>query len=938
MTKQTHRNMSKTNETTQATYVPLTAQQYFWRGLLGLMGLLLAVTQLTPMTAAQAQAATNNGGVWLNGLNLSRSGTGSQPIVAAGGNAISHVMWWDSFDGIRYARLTSTLSGTLDLSATTSIPLVNIFGDRQTYFDNRLRKQVTEIRPPRDLRLLSDKLGTGHVIWENLSDQLLYAASAGNVPTLAWTAPTLVEQNASAFDATTDVSNTLHIAYVRLGNNNQPGAAAAGGGQPGLYYRTRVGGALSAPIAILPSNYLRAERADNLALSIAANARGSIAVTWFQPSQSQSFYVVSTDSGKTWSQPQAVSGGAAQLAIRSSVAATPQGDLLLLYRDNSGKGCAFNQRRSSDGGRTWDAPQIVLTDVTRCPQRWRFANTDDKLWMIGSSSQAVSPLATNTTNNINTNLLVSWDGSAWSPSAEINLRTFDSTSNQSRQLSCLNISLAGNKLLGVGCDPRGDIWSSQVTINLNDLIKAPELVWQRVAPINKAKGAVGDDVALAGQPNNMIGLWTQSDVSGAPPNEVDYSRWNGDEWSQPSKIMNAARGRFEQLSLAAAPDERLHLAWTNDRVYYSTSFMQDAGVPEGWTKPIAIPSPVEGNRAPSLVADPRGSVVYVAYAVPFNEKRGIYLAQSKDNGATWQPASLIFDAAAAQWESVDQPALQLDPQRNVLHAAWLKTNQNPADPEKALYYAQSSDGGKTWSKPQEMASGDIHQPQIAISGAGQLHLIWAHTRGVFNTGVPYEANSRFSPDGGQQWSEAALIPGFGELANAPKFTSDGNGQVFLTAMGENASGESSLIYAQWNGQSWSMAESLGVGQRSTEGNAASVAVLPASGQLVVLMRTFILSDTGNSQFGLLSTSRRVNISKAQPQAQATFTPVPTPTSTEPTIATATDVPKPVIPTDIPKELQPQPTISPAITQTAIIVIVVVGVLLILFGFYKNRRQ
>lgn len=671
--------MSKTNETIQPIGI------HFRRILFGLMGLLLAVAQFTPSTTqarVPTQATASNGGVWLNGLNLSRSGTGSQPLIAAGGNAVSHVMWWDSFDGIRYARLTSTLSGTLSLSATNSVPLVNIFGDRQTYFDNRLRKQVTEIRPPRDLHLLSDKLGTGHAIWENLSDQLLYSASAANVPALAWTPPTLIEQSASAFDATTDLSNTLHIAYVRSGSNTQPGATAAGGGQPGLYYRTRVGGALSAPIAILPSNYLRAERADSLALSIAANARGSIVVTWFQPSQSQSFYVVSTDNGKTWSQPQAVSGGAAQLAIRSSVAATAQGDLLLLYRDNSGKGCAFNQRRSTDGGRTWDAPQIVLTDVTRCPQRWRFANTDDKLWLIGSSSQAVSPLATNTNNNINTNLLVSWDGNAWSPSAEINLRTFDSSSNQSNQLSCLNISLAGNKLVGVGCDPRGDIWSSQVTVNLSDLIKTPELVWQRVAPINKAKGAVGNDVVLAGQPNNMIGLWTQSDVSGAPPNEIDYSRWNGDEWSQPSKIMNVARGRFEQLSLAAAPDERLHLAWTNDRVYYSTSFMQDAGVPEGWTKPIAIPSPVEGNRSPSLVADPRGSVVYVAYAVPFNEKRGIYLAQSKDNGATWQPASLVFDAAAAQWESVDQPTLQLDPQRNTLHLAWLKTNQNPADPDK----------------------------------------------------------------------------------------------------------------------------------------------------------------------------------------------------------------------------------------------------------------
>ena len=873
----------------------------------------------------------SSGGIWLDGLNLSRSGTASQPLIAAGGNNISHVMWWDSFDGMRYARLTSTLSGTLSFSASNAIPVVSIFGDRQSFYDNRLGRQITQVRPPRDMRLLSDRLGNGHVIWENLNDQLLYSANSAGT---AWTVPLMLEQYASAFDASTDISNTLHIAYVRLSSGTQPGVANPAS-QPGLYYRTRSGVGLSLPISVLPSNYLRAERADDLALSIAANARGSVIVTWFQPSQNQSFYVLTADAGKTWTPPLPISGSAAKPALASGVAVAPNGDFLLIYRDNNGKGCSFNQRRSTDGGKTWSAPQIILTDVSRCPQRWRFANAEDKLWMIGTLNQTVSPLASKGSANITANLLASWDGNTWSPAAEINLNTFDSGTNQSRQLSCFSIALAGNKLMGVGCDPHGDIWTSQVSVNLNNLIKAPALVWQRVAHLSNTNGPVGADVVMAQRSDGLISIWPQSEIPGAPPNEVYYARWSGTEWTQPSRILSDPHSRFEQLALAVSPDERLHLVWSNNRVFYSGSFERDAGVPEGWAKPVVIPSPVEGNRSPSLVADPRGNVVYVAYAVPFNEKRGIYLARSDDNGSTWQPPTLIFDAAAAQWESTDQPNIQLDAKTNTLHAVWLKSSLNASEVGQALYYAQSTDAGKTWSKAQALASGDIRQPQLAVAASGQVHVVWNHARGVYNTGVPYEANTVLSVDGGQHWSDASAIAGFGALSSKPSLAADGAGQLYLTGMSENTNGESSLIFAQWNGQGWQAADSLGLGQRAAERNQTSVALLPESGQLVTLMRTLILSDAGSSQFELLSTARQVTPVKLQPQA--TFTPlVATPEAR--LSPTPTDVPPQVIPSDIAKELQPQPTVSPVITQTAMIAIIVLGLLAIAFGFYRSRQR
>ena len=881
--------------------------------------------------AAQVQLAqAGNSGIWMPALNLSRSGTASQPLIATGGNGVSHVMWWDSFDGMRYARLTSNISGTVGLSATNSIPLVAIYGDRQTYFDNRLRKQVSEIRPPRDMRLLSDRVGQGHAIWENLSDQLLYAATANGA---LWSPPILVEQSASAFDAVTDISGTLHIAYVRLGGQAGTNTAA----QPGLYYRSRLGAALSVPISILPSNYLRAERADDLALSVAANGRGTVVVTWYQPGQNQSFYAATLNFGKTWTAPQPVSGAGNLPAARSSVAATVNGDFLLIYRDNgaSGNTCSFNQRVSSDNGQTWSAPQIILADIGRCPQHWRFANAADKLWMVGTMNQIVSPLAAKGNVNITTNLLAAWDGKAWSSTAEINLNAYDGGTSQNRQLSCFNVSLIDSKLLGVGCDARGDIWTSQILINLNDLMKSPELQWERFKRISNTKGPVGSDIVMARQTDGLVGMWTQAEIAGAPPNQIFFSRWNSTEWTQPSKVIFDARSRYEQLALATGPDERLHLVWAHDRVYYSQSFVRDAGLPEGWAKPVGLPAPVEGSRSPSLIVDPRGSAIYVAYAVPYNEQRGIYLARSVDNGTTWEPTVKIFDAAAAKWDGADQPSIQLDITDNTLYAVWLKLGVGNTD-VRTLFYAHSQDAGKTWSKPEELVSGAIQEPQLILPTLGQIQVIWHQARGVYNTAVPYEALGTASTDAGKTWQAAAAIGGFGELSSKPALVTDQAGQVYLTGMAENSNGEGRMIFSAWNSGNWSLVESLGVGQRSAEENRSAVALLPQSGQLVVLARTSVLSDSGNSQFELFSTARQVKRIEVQPVP--TFTP-PAKVAVNPLSQPALSVePTPTTMPVINKELQPQTRFAPGFMQLIIGGVVFLGLVIVAFGFYRNRRR
>ena len=51
------------------------------------------------------------------------------------------------------------------------------------------------------------------------------------------------------------------------------------------------------------------------------------------------------------------------------------------------------QRRSSDGGVTWDGPQRVLEDAAPCPAEWRLQRRDGGVWLMGAPQGGVILLA-----------------------------------------------------------------------------------------------------------------------------------------------------------------------------------------------------------------------------------------------------------------------------------------------------------------------------------------------------------------------------------------------------------------------------------------------------------------------------------------------------------------------------------------------------------------
>ena len=345
-------------------------------------------------------------------------------------------------------------------------------------------------------------------------------------------------------------------------------------------------------------------------------------------------------------------------------------------------------------------------------------------------------------------------------------------------------------------------------------------------------------------------------------------------------------------------------------------------------------------RSPSITADVRGKTLYVVYSVPYNEKRGIYLVRSDDNGTTWADPILIFDAVAAGVESADYPQLQLDAETNSLHVVWLKANLgNRADPQ-AVYYARSTDRGQTWSTAQKLVEGDVSAPQISVPKRGQVYVLWNQKNGERNDHTPFETWGQLSLDGGERWTEAAAVPGFRQVSGKVALNTDGAGRLYLSGITANAGGESELIYSSWAGQDWSQRETVGIGQRATTDNQASSAVMSASGQLIVLARTSIFTDSIEPQFQMFASNRA--ITAAPVIAQPTFTPIPSVTPQPTSLASETSLPlltpSPTIPVTISVAPQPQGQVSGLRNLAPIAGVIVLGLIVIAFGFWRRSRR
>ena len=287
---------------------------------------------------------------------------------------------------------------------------------------------------------------------------------------------------------------------------------------------------------------------------------------------------------------------------------------------------------------------------------------------------------------------------------------------------------------------------------------------------------------------------------------IEFVRWNDKGWTNPETILYSLSGVPIQLQIMADLKERLLLSWVDDSngdLLYSWSNLERANLESEWEDVVGLPALSQLINSPDIVVDGTGKIV-IAYVIPVNEERGIYIAQSTDNGGTWSSPVKAFDAVAAQWEGIAHPKINLGSD-GVLHLLFIRDTVRIGQPV-GLYYSRSVDGGSTWSDPQVLSEGEIYWADIASYGDSTVHVVWQEYDGLVYANV-----SQASQDGGLTWNKQNDITGVSNSSTPSGLASDGHGLLhFITLVKEDGNTKTinqenlTLQDWRWNGSSWEL--------------------------------------------------------------------------------------------------------------------------------------
>jgi hypothetical protein len=339
--------------------------------------------------------------------------------------------------------------------------------------------------------------------------------------------------------------------------------------------------------------------------------------------------------------------------------------------------------------------------------------------------------------------------------------------------------------------------------------------------------------------------------------------------------------------VALDPGGRLLAVWSGGpgEIYFSEASSEQAFVSSNWSTPLALPAPRQGAADPAIAVD-RDGVIYVAYTIPLNEMRGIYLTRSSDDGRTWADPVQVFDGTAAGWEMVGRPQLALSPEGE-LHLIWPRqTLAGSAEGQaQAYFYARSDDGGATFGEAESAADGPLKWSQILATAEGTIHRLWQAESGT-TTFVQHER----SMDGGRTWGDEVVVS---NAAGPAAVTADGGGRLHFVQATENFG-----TYRIWNTESWQSE----VGLEHTTGDSASIAaVFAPEGRLSVLLSGPSPENEGDEiQYDLFNSDRPVELPAVIPTPLPTATPTPLPTPTATATPALTPTPTPDF-SDVPEQ-------------------------------------
>lgn len=825
------------------------------------IALLLSLSVITP-AGAQTDSASIQ-------VNLSHSGTASQPrLVALPGGEIQ-VFWADRFDGVT----TAVFDGQA-WSDPKPAPLLTAspgqVPDVLLAFEGRVRAFWLEPE-------------TGEGMGSALRYSLVPFGRA------AWTPPQTLARNVLAFDAQVTSAGLL-VAYVQ-GQNLQNAPA-------GVYTRIQPAASFDfrPPRSVTTNLYFRALAAGQAYIQISGESpTGSIILNWPDPASGKPVVARATAPAENWSPAAVIEPPASAAAfLRPSLLAGDETALYLLWSIQQADGCAAYQQRIDPGADGWQAgpTQAAGALLPFCPRGdalWQYAGGYVWAWSSGTGRMAFMQQHA--------------AGGGWSQPKEIHFTFTDRASGTTLTLVDLRSALVGDRLLVAGADTgRGDVWftSTQLSALLQGAGDAAASPWQQAAQLPLGDAALRD-MALALDTSGTAHLVvSQADEGGTGGTTIRYLKGSlGKSYraieigkitetiTEPHLAVVVERG-------AQAADDLLHVVWSggeNGTLMHTQCLASEAQSAAAWSAPNAITKqPGAVVLWPQLFAGAPHQLALL-YAVPLNEGRGIYLLQSGDSGSSWSEPVTVFQAARAGWQMVAHPAFRIAPD-GVYYAAWVRRPLPGMGQPEGIYVTCSRDGGQNWEPAVRLEEGGYDWPTLVASG-GQMHIFYVQPA-AGSLMQRYSADSQAQAGCTAGWSVAFNILKLAPAPDSPVLpyaVSASNDSIYLSAElpegGRMAVRR--LITAAPGASSWTDGESLAVadgnGGRVLAVEAGKQSLAPAAGRLAIAAAA---DDTNGEapQHEVLVFARSVAVEQEITYAAAP--PVQNPASSEPGAGPAAD--------------------------------------------------
>lgn len=787
------------------------------------------------VTDISAQASRE----WTDPVNISLSGKSAAPVTVKSRDGVIHTIWFDSFEE------TYRYSKSEDGGATWSAPI-------KDNFPFSTRAQPVE--------LVADSAGIIHIFWiDGLNLRYARAASSQLGQPSEWTSEKRLARFVVNFAVDVTPRGNLHLAYI---TSTEP---------EGVSYQYSPDGISWLPAKFLfESSYLRTASLQDAHIRVVASDDPDdkrVYVAWDVRSRKRIYLASSLDFGVTWSEVEQVKGpedtGGLGIPFGAEIGIVGKSALLLWQVGEPGGGrCMLYSQWLREGEDKWDTPQIIVGSELVCPDQV-------SLSILESGAPIVLLMYAG-----NAPSLLAWDGVAWSkPQLQDELSFIaDPLTFETIMLGCFRDIFDQDTLVLVGCDlgKGGDIWITSRSLASWKNWFSSSTIWSMPTPLATSDREISS-LTFASDNRYVHAVWIESptaDIS-LTGNAIYYARWDGANWSTPQKVHSGISSHPSQLSIAASHQGRLELAWINDDngdLLYSWANSERAVSATEWSEPFALPSPSQWNSAPDVFVDSAGRIG-VAFAVPVNEDRGIYLVISDDGGLTWLSPLKVFDAEAVKWERVDNPKVTLS-ENDTLHLLFTRyATLRAASTE--LYYSRSSDAGISWSEPQSVGNGAVLWNDLVSYEGKFIHRLWQE-----ESNSEIASLGQVSRDGGATWENPINLSSVSASPEAVALVFDGVRELHFIRLEEDRAledvGRIKLIVhdARWDGKKWTQ-EALQ--EFTLSGRNARFSVdggLASNGFIAVCIVTQYQDLNGNLVNEILSLDRSLN------QTNESLTPFP----------------------------------------------------------------